>query len=87
MSLKTTKGEIETANKEYEEREAKAVEQHATDKETIEKNHEELLATKKQELEDAKTGQETATQEIEELKDKKTELDDKTLNWLTKLSN
>ena len=36
-----------------------------------------MLATKKQELEDAKTGQETATQEIEELKDKKTELDDK----------
>ena len=34
---KATKGEIETANKEYEEREAKAVEQHATDKETIEK--------------------------------------------------
>lgn len=73
----TTRGEIETANKEFEERETKAVEQHDTDKENLQKNHEELLATKKQQLEDAKTGQETATQEIEELKEKKTELDDK----------
>ncbi|KAI5969889.1 hypothetical protein CANMA_001088 [Candida margitis] len=74
---KKTKDEIETAAKEYEERENKAVEKHASDKETIEKNHDELIATKKQELEDAKTGQETAAQEIEDLKQKRIDFTEK----------
>ncbi|EDK44871.1 conserved hypothetical protein [Lodderomyces elongisporus NRRL YB-4239] len=72
---KKTKKEIATAKKEFTEREEKAVTQHGTDKETLEKNHEELLATKKQELEDAKTGQDKATEEIEALQEKKTKLD------------
>ncbi|KAI3405694.1 hypothetical protein KGF56_001713 [Candida oxycetoniae] len=71
----TTKKEIETAKKEFEEREEKAAKQHVTDKENLEKNHEELLATKKQELEDAKLGQEKATQEIDELQERKLDLD------------
>ncbi|CAD1811270.1 hypothetical protein FOB58_002308 [Candida parapsilosis] len=74
---KKTRGEIETAAKEYEERETQAAEKHVTDKETLEKNHEELLATKKQELEDSKEGQEKATQEIEDLKQKKIDLTEK----------
>lgn len=74
---KQTKEEMETAAKEYEERETKAAEKHVTDKETLEKNHEELLATKKQELEDSKAGQEKATQEIEDLKQKKIDLTEK----------
>ncbi|KAG7662508.1 uncharacterized protein J8A68_003972 [[Candida] subhashii] len=72
-----TKEEIETANNEYEERETKAKEQHETDKETLIKNHEELVATKEQELQDCKTNQETTTQEIEQLQEKKSELDNK----------
>ncbi|KAI5952794.1 hypothetical protein KGF54_003661 [Candida jiufengensis] len=74
---KQTKKEIATAKKDFEDREKKAVEQHKTDKETLEKNHDELLATKKQELEDSKTNQEKTTQEIEQLQDKKVELDNK----------
>ncbi|KAI5961465.1 hypothetical protein KGF57_001702 [Candida theae] len=72
-----TKAEIETAANEYEERETKASEKHVTDKETLEKNHEELLATKKQELEGSKAEQEKATQEIQDLKQKKTDLTEK----------
>lgn len=70
-----TKAEIETAKTEYQERETKAVEKHEVDKETLVKNHEELTTTKKQALEDAKTGQETATTAIEELQEKKVQLD------------
>lgn len=70
-----TKRDIETANTEYEEREKKAVEQHEVDKETLIKNHEELTTTKKQALEDAKTNQEKTTTAIEELQEKKSELD------------
>lgn len=62
---------IETANSEFAEREAKAVEQHEVDKETLLKNHEELEATKKQELQSAKDNQVTIGAEIEELKEKK----------------
>ena len=71
--------DIETANDEYKDREEKAVTKHETDKETLLKNHDELEATKKQELEDAKTKQEEATKEIEELQEKKTVLDNKNL--------
>lgn len=73
---KNTRQEIETANTEFTEREAKAVEKHFTDKETLLKNHDELEATKKQELEDAKANQEKTTAEIEELQEKKSTLDD-----------
>lgn len=62
--------DIETANTEYAEREKKAVEKHESDKETLLKNHDELEATKKQELQSAKDDQVTTAQEIEELKEK-----------------
>ena len=81
----TTRKEIETANTEFEEREAKAVEKHANDKETLLKNHDELEATKKQELEEAKEGQVTTTQEIEELQEKKAALDDENSQLSTKI--
>ncbi|OBA22608.1 hypothetical protein METBIDRAFT_11422 [Metschnikowia bicuspidata var. bicuspidata NRRL YB-4993] len=71
----TTRQEIQTASDEYLEREKKAMEQHEIDKETLLKNHDELEATKKQELEDAKTGQTTATEEIEALQETKSALD------------
>lgn len=71
--------DIETANAEYADREEKAVAKHETDKETLLKNHDELVATKKQELEDSKTEQEAATKEIEELQEKKSTLDNKNL--------
>ncbi|KAK6459744.1 uncharacterized protein RJT20DRAFT_125102 [Scheffersomyces xylosifermentans] len=70
-----TEGEIETAKAEFSDREAKAIEKHGNDKETLLKNHEELEATKKQELEDAKLNQEKTTTEIEELQEKKSGLD------------
>lgn len=73
-----TKAEIETANTDFSTREAKAVEQHGSDKETLEKNHTELEATKKQEIEDSKAAQEKNTTEIEQLQEKKTNFD--TLN-------
>lgn len=62
---------IETANSDFADREAKAVEQHEVDKQTLLKNHEELEATKKQELQSAKDDQITVGAEIEELKEKK----------------
>lgn len=80
-----TKKEIETAKTEYEDREKKAVEQHEVDKETLIKNHDELTTTKKQALEDAKTGQETTTAAIEELQDKKTDLDNKNSELSTEI--
>lgn len=78
-----TKQEIETANTEYEEREKRAVEQHEVDKETLIKNHEELKATKIEELEKAKQDQETTTSNIEKLQERKAELD----NTNSELSN
>lgn len=83
----TTKGEIETANSEFEERETKAVEQHETDKETLIKNHDELEATKKQELEDSKTNQESTTSEIEALQEKKVGLDNKNSDLSTEIDD
>ena len=80
-----TKGEIETANKEFEERETAAVEKHGSDKETLLKNHDELEATKKQELEDSKTNQEKTTTEIEELQEKKNKLDDENSDLSSKI--
>lgn len=80
-----TKNEIETAKTDFEEREKKAVEQHETDKETLIKNHEELTTTKKQALDDAKTGQETTTTAIEELQEKKSELDNKNSELSTEI--
>lgn len=68
---KTHAKNIETANTDYAEREKKALEQHEVDKETLIKNHEELEATKKQELQSAKDNQVTIGTEIEELKEKK----------------
>jgi hypothetical protein len=81
----TTRKEIETANTEFEEREAKAVEKHGDDKETLLKNHDELEATKKQELEEAKEGQVTTTQEIEDLQERKAALDDENSQLSTKI--
>lgn len=72
----TTKGEIEKAEEDFKKREEEAVEKHGVDKETLNKNHEELAATKKQEIEDAKENQEKTTQEIEELKEKAVSLED-----------
>ncbi|EGW31831.1 uncharacterized protein SPAPADRAFT_56588 [Spathaspora passalidarum NRRL Y-27907] len=82
---KQTKDEIETSNKEYEDRETKAVEQHETDKENLIKNHEELVTTKKQELEDAIAGHETTTQEIETLQEQKNDYDNKNSELLSKI--
>ncbi|RLV94994.1 hypothetical protein JA1_001356 [Spathaspora sp. JA1] len=80
-----TKEEIETSNKEYEERETNAVEQHETNKETLIKNHEELVTTKKQELEEAIAGHETITEEIETLHEQKNEYDTKNSELLSKI--
>lgn len=86
LDFKTqTEGEIETANTEYADREAKAIEKHGVDHETLLKNHEELEATKKQELEDAKLNQEKTTTEIEELQEKKSGLDNKNSELLTQI--
>lgn len=82
---KNTHTEIETANTEFAEREAKAVEKHATDKETLEKNHVELVATKEQELEDTKAKEETTTQEIEEFEEKKSGLNNSNTEFSTKI--
>ncbi|CAK9438933.1 uncharacterized protein LODBEIA_P31570 [Lodderomyces beijingensis] len=82
---KQTKKEIENARKEFADREEKAAAQHETNKSTLEKNHEELLATKKQELEDSKTSQEKTTQEIEELQEKKADLDNKNTELADKI--
>lgn len=65
---------IQKYKDDYAEREEKAVEKHEVDKETLIKNHEELTATKQQELEDAKQGQIDAENAIEELNTKKEEL-------------
>lgn len=62
--------DIETANSDYEERERLALEKHETDKETLLKNHDELEATKKQELQTCKDDQVTTAQEIEDYKEK-----------------
>ncbi|KAM9903208.1 hypothetical protein OXX69_008021 [Metschnikowia pulcherrima] len=70
-----TREEIATANENYIERERKAMEQHEVDKDTLIKNHDELEATKKQELADAKTGEVTTTEEIENLQETKSGLD------------
>ncbi|KAG7193211.1 uncharacterized protein KQ657_000973 [Scheffersomyces spartinae] len=69
-----TKAEIQQYKDDYAEREEKAVSKHEDDKETLIKNHEELTATKQQELEDAKQGQIDANAAIEELNTKKEQL-------------
>lgn len=80
-----TKAEIETANTEFADRETKAVDQHGSDKETLEKNHTELEATKKQEIEDSKASQEKHTVEIEELQEKKTNFDNLNSEFSTQI--
>lgn len=78
-------GEIEQLHKDHASREAKAAEKHDADKETVHKNHEELVATKKQELEDAKTKHADTTTKIEELEEAKLKYHDHNSELRTKL--
>ncbi|WLF80107.1 hypothetical protein PVL30_003881 [Lodderomyces elongisporus] len=70
----TIETEISNAKEEYKQREEKAITQHAFDKKTLEKNHEELLATKVQALEETKFDQEKVLHEIGDLQERKAAL-------------
>lgn len=67
----STRKEIANEREEFKNREEKAVAKHENDKVTMLQNHDELEATKKQELESAKENQIKTAQEIEDLKKRK----------------
>ncbi|CAN3371885.1 hypothetical protein DIURU_004637 [Diutina rugosa] len=77
--------EIDQLHKDSASRETKAAEKHESDRDTVHKNHEELVATKKQELEDAKTKHAETTTKIEELEEAKSKYHDENSELRTKL--
>lgn len=78
-------GEIEGLHADSKHREERAGEQHESDKDTIHKNHDELVATKQQEIADSKQRHADTTTRIEELHEAKLKFHDHNSELQTKL--